>query len=162
MTRLLVVSDSHGDIGALRRAVLAGAAKYGPADLLLHCGDGARDPERIRDTLREMNPAIRFLAVRGNCDGASCDGIPYERAVEIEELRLYMTHGHRQAVKSTHLLLEDEARDAGCSIALFGHTHVPFMDMASVLLLNPGCARDGHYLVLEVLGNRPRIHLDRV
>ncbi len=160
--RLLVVSDSHRDVRGLERILEKSAAKYGPPDLLLHCGDGALDPQAAEKTLLALNPGAHWVSVRGNCDGESCAHIPWERVVQAEEARIFMAHGHGLAVKSTHLLLEETAREHGCSIALFGHTHEPFMAMASVLLLNPGAAREGCYLSLEIRGDRPRIHLDHV
>ena len=162
MKRLLAVSDSHGDAAALERIIAASAKKYGVPDAVLHCGDGARDLDRVEDSLRALNPGILLYAVRGNCDGGGCADIPSERVAEFDGTRLFMAHGHRHAVKSTIFVLDDAAREAGCAIALFGHTHVPFMHMASVLLLNPGCARMGQYLSLELRDGRPRIHLDHL
>ena len=164
MKRLLVVSDSHGYLPGLKRVIAAAAAKYGVPDYCLHCGDGALDLNRVEPELRALNPRILLRAVRGNCDGDGCGDIPHERVVEIEgeDTRVFMAHGHRHAVKSTIWVLDDAAKEAGCTVALFGHTHVPFMQMASVLMLNPGCAHMGEYLVLEIDAGRPRIRLDRV
>ncbi|MBR5345495.1 MAG: YfcE family phosphodiesterase [Clostridia bacterium] len=162
MTRILVVSDSHGYVPGLERIIDASAKKYGIPDLVLHCGDGAPDLLRVEENLRALNPAVRLTAVRGNCDGSSCADIPFERVVEAGGARIFMAHGHRHAVKSTIWVLDDAAKEQNCSIALFGHTHVPFMQMASVLILNPGCAHMGQYLSLEITNGKPRIHLDHL
>ena len=162
MTRILVVSDSHAYVPGLERIIDASVKKYGIPDFVLHCGDGAPDLLRVEENLRALNPAVNLMAVRGNCDGSSCADIPFERVVEAGGARIFMAHGHRHAVKSTIWVLDDAAKEQNCSIALFGHTHVPFMQMASVLILNPGCAHMGQYLSLEITDGKPRIHLDHL
>ncbi len=162
MKRLLVVSDSHTYLPGLERILDASVKKYGPPDAVLHCGDGARDLVRLEGKIRAVNPDALLFAVRGNCDGDGCADIPFERVVEMEGARIFMTHGHRLAVKSTIWVLDDAAREQNCAIALFGHTHVPFMQMGSVLMLNPGCAHMGQYLSMEVRDGKPRIHLDHL
>lgn len=50
-----------------------------------------------------------------------------------------MTHGHNYGVKSgfSRLLFKASSLDAG--VAVFGHTHEPYIDRRDgVLLLNPG------------------------
>ncbi len=162
MTRVLVVSDSHGYVPGLERIIDKSAKKYGIPDVVVHCGDGAPDLRRVEDRLRTLNPAVRIEAVRGNCDGDGCADIPFERVTEAGGARIFMAHGHRHAVKSTIWVLDDAAKEQNCTIALFGHTHTPFMQMASVLILNPGCAHMGQYLVLEITDGKPRIHLDHL
>ncbi len=163
MKRLLVMSDSHGDRMALRRIAEEVWKIYGPVDAYLHCGDGAGDFQAVADDFRAHDPGAVFFQVRGNCDGLRYADLPWQQVVEIGGTKLFMTHGHLQAVKSTMMLLNDDARGCGCSIALFGHTHEPAMEMYSVLLLNPGCASTGQYLVLELKDDgQPRIHLDRL
>ena len=162
MKRLLVVSDSHTDIRSLARVFEASVKKYGVPDAILHCGDGCLDLSRLDETFRAVNPDVLLYAVRGNCDWDGCAEVPFERVVELEGTRIFMAHGQRYAIKSTIFVLDDAAKEAGCSIALFGHTHVPFMQMASVLMLNPGCAHLGQYLSMELRDGQPRIHLDHL
>ena len=163
MKRLLVVSDSHGERRALQRIAEETWKVYGPVDAYLHCGDGAGDFQDVMAGLREHDPQAQFFQVRGNCDGSRFADLPWQRIVEIGGAKLFLTHGHLQAVKSTRMILSDDARGSGCSIALYGHTHEPCMEMYSVLLLNPGCAATGQYLVLEIRDDgQPRIHLERL
>ena len=42
--RILVTSDTHGDFGRLRRAILAQQG----ADIVIHLGDGGDDVEKVR------------------------------------------------------------------------------------------------------------------
>lgn len=163
MKRLLVTSDSHGQRMALRRIAEEVWSVYGPVDAYLHCGDGAGDFQDVMDDFRAHDPGAVFRQVRGNCDGMRFGDLPWQQVVEIGGTKLFLTHGHLQAVKSTLMILNDDARGCGCSIALFGHTHEPCMEMYSVLLLNPGCAAAGQYLVLELKDDgQPRIRLDRL
>ena len=61
--RILVTSDTHGDFGRLRRAILAQQG----ADIVIHLGDGGDDVEKVRFSF----PNKTFLQVRGNCDWGS-------------------------------------------------------------------------------------------
>ena len=60
--KLLVVSDVHGDLDALERAVDAEA----DADAVIFLGDGLREAEDLQD----MRPELKIYSVRGNCDYA--------------------------------------------------------------------------------------------
>ena len=63
--RILVVSDSHGNDGNLRRAILA----QPKAEVVIHLGDGEEELLRAKRSF----PEKMFLAVRGNCDwGSAC------------------------------------------------------------------------------------------
>ena len=60
--RILVVSDTHGDEGALQRAVQAQPS----ARTVIHLGDGAREAEAVAARF----PDRMFWQVRGNGDFA--------------------------------------------------------------------------------------------
>ena len=60
MTRLVVVSDSHGNPAALRRAI----ASVPDASAVFFLGDGIRDLLQVRGEF----PGLRFYPVAGNCD----------------------------------------------------------------------------------------------
>ena len=55
--KLLVVSDVHGDLDALERAVDAEA----DADAVIFLGDGLREAEDLQD----MRPELKIYSVRG-------------------------------------------------------------------------------------------------
>ena len=70
---------------------------------------------------------------------------------ELGGVRLFLTHGHLFGVKSGMSRLKLEADRVGADIALFGHTHRPFLEEdGGVWYMNPGAARDGHYGVIEM------------
>lgn len=162
MTRILVVSDSHGQAEELRRIARHVWDTYGAVDAYLHCGDGGLDLKRIEPFLREHDPRAKICLVRGNCDGYGYSDVPEDRVVTLDGVGIYMAHGHLQDVRHTRWALAGDARLHDCSIALYGHTHEPLMEMLSVLVLNPGCAGMGQYLVLELDKGQPAIHLERL
>jgi len=131
--RILVFSDTHGNSQPMIDAV----ERHTP-DMVLHLGDGARDVEE----LRERFPALDIRSVRGNCDLLSA--APAKQLLEVEGLRILMTHGHEQSVKFTLDSLLNTAHFSGAQLALFGHTHqAEYRRYDQLALLNPGSAGKG-------------------
>lgn len=140
MLKIGVISDSHGARGALD-SVLMRMEATAKIDCLVHLGDGYHDLEPY------MSAFPRVIRVRGNCDGSSGEEIT-ERLGGAD---IFMTHGHAYHVRMTTAMLASRAREIGAKAALFGHTHIPFCDnRSSVLLLNPGAAMDGRFAILTV------------
>lgn len=127
--RILVVSDSHGNDGNLRRAILA----QPKADVVIHLGDGEEELERAKRSFREK----MFLGVRGNCDFAS--SLPPTGDFVAEGVKIFYTHGHLYGVKSGLYTIECAARERGAKVLLHGHTHDPYTDYVDGLyMMNPG------------------------
>ena len=153
-----VFSDSHGDRLGLRQLIEAGWERYGLPTHYLHCGDGAGDLQAAIPLIRMRHEDYQMMQVRGNCDFHF--SLQEDAELSINGCRIYMTHGHHYGVKSSLYLLDEAARERQCSIALFGHTHQPTMEMRSVLMLNPGAAQDGRMLALEITDEgKPRVHM---
>lgn len=130
--RVLVVSDSHGNVDNMVRAV----ERLQP-DYVLHLGDCQRDLEALR---REF-PGLAMEGVPGNCDWGSYD--QEERLIELGGVRILMLHGHTRNVKSSPMAAMYAAKECGAQVLLFGHTHRPMVDNDGTLLtLNPGAAGD--------------------
>ena len=130
--RVLVVSDSHGNVDNMVRAV----ERVQP-DYVLHLGDCQRDLEALR---REF-PGLAMEGVPGNCDWGSYD--QKERLIELGGVRILMLHGHTRNVKSSPMAAMYAAKEYGAQVLLFGHTHRPMVDNDGTLLtLNPGAAGD--------------------
>ncbi len=142
MTKLLVCSDIHG-----RRTVMeAILAAHADADVILFLGDGERDFEAldIPDAGRK-----KIFNVCGNCDMHSSAAV--SRTEKVDGRKLFMTHGHFFHVKSGTEYLAMTARDAGCDMAFFGHTHDPYYeDVLGVHLFNPGAVLEGCYGIVEL------------
>ena len=140
--RVLVVSDSHGDEWALRRAL----ADEPDASVVIHLGDGVREAE----TLSAQYPDRTFYIVRGNCDFAASDYLP-AREETVGGVRLFFTHGHLYGVKYDLYRIACAARERRAEVLLFGHTHEPLCDYDDGLyLVNPGSLHDGSYAVLDI------------
>ena len=88
--QVLVVSDSHGNVDNMVRAV-----EWVQPDYVLHLGDCQRDLEALR---REF-PGLAMEGVPGNCDWGSYD--QKERLIELGGVRILMMHGHTRNVKSS-------------------------------------------------------------
>ncbi len=139
--RVLVMSDSHGDVFNASLAV----EQQPQAKYVFHLGDGEHDI----DNLIAVYKRKEFIRVRGNCDFLS--DLNADVLVEIEGKRIFATHGYAQYVKQGLTSLYFAAREKNADIALFGHTHSPMTDIYNGLtVFNPGSIRDGNYGVLEI------------
>lgn len=156
--RCIVMSDSHGHDDNVRWMLEQLWKTTGPVDCYIHCGDGAYDFRRLESFIRARDEHAALYCVRGNNDF----GIPdlQERLVlSLGGAKVLLTHGHRYHVKSTMTYLDDAAREYGCSLVLFGHTHLPAMEMCRALLVNPGSAADGRMALVEINDGKPRVNL---
>ena len=80
---ILVLSDSHGNVDNMRRAV----EQFQPHHIL-HLGDYRRDAGH----LSEDYPDIPMTTVAGNCDFGGLDAP--EQLIELRGIRILMMHGH--------------------------------------------------------------------
>lgn len=148
--RILILSDSHGDVASMTAAV----ARTQPQQIL-HLGDCWRDAA----ALRRAFPRLPIAQVPGNCDAydLSARG-PSELTLTFEGHRVFLCHGHRYHVKSGLLALRYAAEEAEAELCLFGHTHLPCLERCGGLtLLNPGSIGSPHshsFAVAETEGGK--------
>ena len=129
---VLVLSDSHGDVESMARAV----EKTTP-DLIVHLGDCWRDAEE----LRMLFPRIPMEQVPGNCDFRPNEAA--EKLLFWGDLRVLLCHGHTYGVKQSLLRAGYEAEEQNLDLFLFGHTHSPMVDRrGKTWFLNPGSIGD--------------------
>ena len=145
--KILVLSDSHGGIDAMHRAVEAVQPHR-----ILFLGDGLYDAEK----LQRDYPDIPMETVPGNCDhGASGES---EKLIEVNNIRIFMLHGHTRNVKYDPMRAIYAAREYGAQILLFGHTHRASVDYDGTLyVMNPGTIGDrtkASYGVITMENNR--------
>ena len=135
MTRLGVVSDSHGHgLWLERYLALCKRERY---DAVFHLGDYDSDARWLEKRLD-----VPMIAVAGNCDMFS--DRPRMARASYGKHRLLAVHGHLQDVKYGYERLSYYAEEQSATIALFGHTHRPYAGwMGGVLLVNPGALMDG-------------------
>ena len=142
MTRIGVVSDSHGGMLHLERFAEICRAEH--FDQVFHLGDVLDDARWL-----EKNLEIPVTSVAGNCDFYAHH--PREARVTVEGKRLLLLHGDRYRVKLGYDMLSYYAEENAVDAALFGHTHQPFAGyVGRALLINPGALKNGHYCILEV------------
>ena len=126
--RLMVVSDSHHNYSNLEFAV-----KECKPDAVAHLGDCYYDAIE----LQQIIPDLLIYKIRGNCDPASYGD--EEMLLNIEGVRILLTHGHRHYVKENLALLTSRARQQGVNLVLFGHTHNGvIVNAQDIVLMNPG------------------------
>lgn len=123
--RIGVVSDTHGDEFAIREVINAA----GKVNAWIHLGDNLRDAADF-----EKNGA-QVYSVSGNCDFFG----DTERVICLDGINIFACHGHTYGVDMGTTRLEYRAQELGCTVALYGHTHVPNIDeYPDMLILNPG------------------------
>ena len=137
MTKLLVLSDSHGGRDAIERILKAESKNI---DALIFLGDGLRDLELALT----KHPRLRAYSVAGNCDYGALE--PTDGLAAFDGVVIFYTHGHMYGVKYDLDTLADAAAARGADVALFGHTHrrelVRGVGTAATVF-NPGSLRDG-------------------
>ena len=107
--RVIVFSDSHGNTDGMKRAL-----ERERAELIIHRGD---------------------VSAAGNCD--MFPNVPYVTVTEIDGVYVYICHGH--TLYDDEREVAREAKANGCSLAFFGHTHVPTDTVIDgVRVINPG------------------------
>ena len=140
--KIAVFSDTHGVTDPMVDAVLRSRP-----DLIFHLGDHDRDTS----VLLSRFPEIPLYNVAGNCDYSPL--APNVLTVSLGPVRAFLTHGHLYHVNYGRVdSLVYAAQEAGCQLALFGHTHVPFHeDFGGVKVVNPGSAGKGRRLTWSLL-----------
>lgn len=130
--RVLVISDTHGKLREMQEL----CERIQP-DLLIHLGDLQMNIETVKEIL---GCPIEF--VPGNCDAFSSWSYSCENTKVISigpKIRAYLAHGHRHLVNYGPQRIYEEARNAGCSLVLYGHTHVQLLEHRyDMTILNPG------------------------
>lgn len=126
--RILIVSDSHGRNHYLSRAL----DKVGDIDLFIHLGDLEGSEDFI-----EAFVNCRIEMISGNNDYFT--EIPREKLITVGKYTIFMTHGHQYGVYYDTEKLKEAARQRGANIVMYGHTHIPSVDLKDdVYAINPG------------------------
>ena len=127
MKKLLILSDTHGNISAMEKLkdIMA------ESDYIIHLGDNEKDINLYKEFSQKI------FSVAGNCDGGGIDKI-----VEIEGLKILLTHGDKYGVKSTLTNLFFHAKEIGVNVVMFGHTHSALIEqIEGITFINPGALK---------------------
>ncbi len=123
--RILVISDTHGNVELLKKVI----NKEKDVNDIIFLGDGAKDIEMIKDK--------NIIAVKGNND-IHCK-FNNSEVKEINNKKIFMTHGHIYHVKITLDKIIKEAAKVNADIILYGHTHSAMNKYYNgVHIMNPG------------------------
>lgn len=153
MMKILVISDSHGNIVMVQNII----DRATPFDRLVHCGDGIADLLRVR-----LPRGASITRVAGNVDRARGIDIPAVEVVESQGLRILVTHGDAFHVKNDYGMIAGAAADHGFDGVLFGHTHIKYLRKQRPFLFNPGPALGGSYGIIEFTEGIPVFRHERV
>lgn len=151
MLRILIMSDSHGRNENVELAIAQVREEIGEFQMLIHLGDvgDAREIESLA--------GVPCYIVRGNTDYDA--KLLNANVIEAGGHRIFATHGHLYQVDMRLDLLRFAALENDCDIAMYGHTHVPYLeeDPDDITILNPGSISkprqsDHHYtyMVMEI------------
>lgn len=132
MLRIFIMSDSHGRNENVELAIAQVREEIGEFQMLIHLGDvgDARELESLA--------GVPCYIVRGNTDYDA--KLLNANVIEAGGHRIFATHGHLYQVDMRLDLLRFAALENDCDIAMYGHTHVPYLeeDPDDVTILNPG------------------------
>ena len=147
---VLLLSDTHGAVDAVRWILSAFSEE---CQACLFTGDGAQD---IITVVREAAagritiPPVIIMA-QGNCDSQlyppvfpGCEnpkpfGLPVYQQKMIAGQQILLAHGHLHHVELDGRKLSMTAENLGCTIAVYGHTHIQSIEgFGCVTAINPG------------------------
>lgn len=127
--RILVVSDTHGDLHTLLKVVKSQPT----AEVIVHCGDGEEQLQYLKNNFKDK----MVVGVKGNCDW--CSQLPSKEIIRVCGKTIFITHGHLYNAKLTLYPLMCAAREEKADILLFGHTHNALTYYEDGLnMMNPG------------------------
>lgn len=141
--KVVVFSDAHGNKEGIKRLI-----EFNPdAYYVISLGDTELKHSFLLD--------LDIVAIKGNYprDG----GFVFENILELEDKRLFVTHGHKYGVNTEMRKLLAKGMETEVDIVLYGHTHIPKVDnVAGVLYINPGSMTsqrndtEPSYLILNI------------
>ncbi|UOQ47252.1 metallophosphoesterase [Gracilibacillus caseinilyticus] len=143
MTKILIVSDSHGwtdEVIAIKKR------HQDEVHTMIYCGDS--------ELAYDGSELAGFEKVQGNMDMDF--QFPEEVDFRVGNMHFFVTHGHLYQVNSTLMPLSYRAEELGANIVCFGHTHRAGAEKVNGrLFINPGSIRQprtahpGSYAILS-------------
>lgn len=126
--RVVIISDSHGNLENVKKII----RQSGKPDMVIHLGDIIGQDESLR-SLCDCPVKI----VRGNCDFYSENELV--EVFSLDKNKIFATHGHNYGVDWGLENLYYAAKERGCNIAMYGHTHIPEITyQGGMTIVNPG------------------------
>ncbi|WP_455683056.1 YfcE family phosphodiesterase [Thomasclavelia sp.] len=123
--KVMILSDSH----TISKNDLLALFKHNQADYYIHCGDIYMSYEKLN-----LN---NFYLAKGNNDFNK--NINDDLFITIDNLKFFITHGHRYNVNANLNYLYKTGEDKNADIICFGHTHRPYFKVhKKITMINPG------------------------
>jgi uncharacterized protein len=149
--RIGLISDTHGLIRPEVHQALQGV------ELILHAGDVGGD-----EILDELSIIAPVQAVYGNIDSPGNPRLGAAIDVDVDGVRIHVSHGHELGVPKPEKLLARYAAD----VIVYGHTHQSLITQADGrLVVNPGAAGPARFdlkpsvAILEIAGGKAEVRL---
>lgn len=143
--KIYVLSDSHNSFKFAHFLEICQ-----DADMVIHCGDGQRDVEDLKNVL-----SCSVFAVKGNCDFSG----QRELLIEVCGYKIFVAHGDIYGVKNGISTISFRAKQVGADIVLYGHSHIPDITFKDdIWFINPGSLTQPRenkvptYCILEISG----------
>lgn len=125
MKKIVIISDTHGNYSGVEKLLPI----INESDYLFHLGDHDSDIKVF-----ERNIKAEIHTVKGNCDGGGDDVV-----IEIDGVKILITHGDRYGVKSSLYKLTLRAKELDVKVVLYGHTHISnILEIDGIIYCNPG------------------------
>jgi len=129
--KILITSDVHGDLNSL----IAVINKHKDINIHLNAGDMSLS--------KEYYDKYALVSVKGNNDFGI--DLPYYRVLDIENIRILLTHGHHENVKLSLQKLKLLAKTHQVQLCIFGHTHQRYhLQEEGIIYVNPGALGGQH------------------
>ncbi|AOR22553.1 YfcE family phosphodiesterase [Clostridium taeniosporum] len=155
---IAVISDTH----RMKNYINIAKKNINKADMVIHLGDNIEDAEEI---LKDFHGEVYIVS--GNCDYS--DKYPKEGILNIEDTRIFFTHGDLYGVKYGLNNIYYKTKELNADIGLFGHTHISMIERYDdVILMNPGSIslprNNGRHIgFIEVeKGIEPSVYLENI
>lgn len=129
--KLLITSDIHGHEDRLEEVI----KKHPDINYHLNAGDMV-----LNELVYQKH---HIVTVKGNCDFFSNE--PLLRVLDLDGLKILLTHGHKEGVKAGLDQLISKAQYHQVNMVIFGHTHQAYLkEDLQITILNPGALGDYH------------------
>ena len=139
-----LISDTHGLMRPGVHAALAGV------ELILHAGDVGGS-----EILDELSLIAPVRAVTGNTDVPGEPGLLEEITLEIDSLRVHVSHGHEVGSPTPAKL----AARYNADVVVYGHTHQQLVTrLDGRLFINPGAAGPKRFKLSPSVGRLTITH----
>lgn len=128
MKTIIAFADSHNNPQGINKLIPI----MNEADYIISLGDTINDHKLLYNLYQD-----KYIAIRGNCDYDYT--LPIDKIIRIEQINLYLTHGHYYRVKYglNHLL--QKAKEIKANAVLYGHTHISdITEEKGIKFINPG------------------------